>query len=155
MPQIHWTAPALLIAPLIVGILFALGHHLFYASLDQKPAPTSLDGYDVLGRHVSIQQFNTAVGTAFAFLVRTFLMFSISTAYFQILIWNVRTQGTKGTQLGHLDVMTSALQDLTSLARVGTWWRRPWLWLLALVAWYCSSSRSHDPMAVALTRFGG
>ncbi|KAL8846410.1 MAG: hypothetical protein Q9221_008491 [Calogaya cf. arnoldii] len=72
MPNIYWTAPSLMLASLIVGTLFALGHHLFYASLDHKQASTSLAGYYVLGMHISIQQFNTAVGTAFAFLVRAF-----------------------------------------------------------------------------------
>lgn len=141
MPQIYWTAPTLMVGSLIVGTLFALCHHLFYASLDRKNASTSLEGYLVLGTHVSIQQYNTAVGTAFAFLVRACLMLSIATAYFQILMWSVGEHGTKGTTLAHLDVMTSALQDLVSLASFGTWWRRPWLWGLAVVAWYEFSSK--------------
>lgn len=136
MRQIHWTAPALMVGSLIVGVLFALGHHLFYASLDRKHASTSLDGYDVLGMHVSTQQSNTAIGTAFAFLVRACLLLSISTAYFQILIWSVRKHETRGTKLVHLDVMTSALNDLLSLASFKIWWRRPWLWVLAVIAWY-------------------
>ena len=140
MPQIHWTAPTLMVTSLIVGSLFALGHHLFYASLDGKHASTSLGGYEVLGTHVSIQQYNTAVGTAFAFFIRACLMLSISIAYFQILIWSVVKYGTKGTTLGHLDIMTSVLQDLVSLASFRTWWRRPWLWGLAVVAWYEISS---------------
>ncbi|KAK4693726.1 hypothetical protein P7C71_g3725, partial [Lecanoromycetidae sp. Uapishka_2] len=64
MPQIHWSAPTLMVASLIVGILFALCHHLFYASLDCKPASTSLEGYDVLGTHVSIQHLNLAAPMA-------------------------------------------------------------------------------------------
>lgn len=145
MPQIHWTAPTAMVASLIVGTLFALCHHLFYASLDRKHASTSLQGYHVLGTDVSIQQLNTAVGTAFAFLVRACLMLSISIAYFQILIWNVGKHETKGTTLAHLDVMTSALQDLVSLASFKTWWRHPWLWVLAVVAWYefSSNQKSH------------
>ena len=154
MPHIHWFAPSLMIASLITGTIFALCHHLFYASLHRKHASTSLEGYNVLGTHVSIQQFNTAVGTAFAFLVRSCLMFSISFAYFQIFIWSVGRHGTKGTTLVHLDVMTSALQDLMSLVSFRTWWRRPWLWVLAVVAWYEFSSRlkSHS---WTLIRFGG
>ena len=130
-----------MVASLIVGTLFALCHHLFYARLDRKPAPTSLEGYDLLGTHVSIQQYNTAIGTAFAFLVRACLILSNSIAYFQILIWSVRKHGTKGTTLVHLDVMTSVLQDLVSLVSFRTWWRRPWLWVLAVVAWYEFSSK--------------
>ena len=142
MPQIHWTAPTLMISSLIVGTLFALGHHLFYASLNRKEAPTSLSGYEVLGTHISFQQLNTAVGTAFAFLVRACLMLSSSVAYFQILIWSVAKYGTGGTKLAHLDVMTSALQDLVSLMSFKTWWRRLWLWGLVVLAWYAISGPS-------------
>ena len=145
MSHIHWTAPTVMVASLILGTLFALCHHLFYASLDRKHATTLSEGYDVLGTHVSYQQSNTAVGTAFAFLVRACLMLSVSIAYFQILVWSVAKNETKGTTLVQLDVMTSALQDLMTLASFKTWWRRPWLWVLAVVAWYESSSmqRSH------------
>ncbi|KAL8869434.1 MAG: hypothetical protein Q9174_004274, partial [Haloplaca sp. 1 TL-2023] len=136
MPQIHWSAPGLMVASLLVGTLLALGHHLFYDSLDRQPAATTLEDYGVLGMQVSIQQVNTAVGTTFAFLVKACLMLSISIAYFQIFMWSVGTYGKTGTQLSHLDVMTSALHDLISLASFKTWLRRPWLWLLAVVAWY-------------------
>ena len=39
-------------------------------------------------------------------------MLSISIAYFQILIWTVGKHERNGTRLVHLDVITSALQDL-------------------------------------------
>lgn len=135
MPHTHWAAPSLMVASLIAGTVLALCHHVFYASLDRQRASTAVDGYVVLGTQVSIQQFNTAVGTAFAFLVRASLMLSISIAYFQIFIWSVGKDETKATKLAHLDVMTSALHDLVSLADFRTWWRRPWLWLLAVVGW--------------------
>ncbi|KAK1819883.1 hypothetical protein LTR12_005758 [Friedmanniomyces endolithicus] len=135
MPQIYWTTPTLLFGSLLVGTLFALGHHLFYASLDGKAAAAALEDYHVLGMDVSSQQINTAAGTAFAFLVRACLTWSISIAWFQILIWTVAKREPVGTRLVHLDVMTSALHDLTSLFSLGAWLRRPWLWVLALVAW--------------------
>ncbi|KAL8885344.1 MAG: hypothetical protein Q9192_006657 [Flavoplaca navasiana] len=136
MPQIHWSAPSLMVASLLVGTLLALGHHLFYASLDRQRAATTFENYGFLGMQLSIQQINTAVGTTFAFLVKASLMLSISIAYFQIFMWSVGNYGKKGTQLVHLDVMTSALHDLVSLLSFKTWLRRPWLWLLALAAWY-------------------
>lgn len=135
MTQIHWTAPSLMVASFIVGTLFALGHHIFYASLDGRHAATADENHDVLGMHISIQQINTAIGTAFAFLVRMCLLSSISVAYFQIFVWSIGNSGTKGTQLSHLDNMTSALHNLLSLVNFKTWWRRPWLWILAVVAW--------------------
>ncbi|KAL9032237.1 MAG: hypothetical protein Q9180_006614 [Flavoplaca navasiana] len=136
MPQIHWFAPSLMVASLLVGILLAVGHHLFYASLDRQRAVTTLENYGFLGMQVSIQQINTAVGTAFAFLVKACLMLSVSIAYFQISMWSVGNYAKRGTQLVHLDAMTSALHDLVSLLSFKTWWRRPWLWILAVVVWY-------------------
>ncbi len=79
-------------------------------------------------------------------------MLSISIAYIQILMWSVGKHGTEGTKLGHLDVMTSALQDLVSLASFRAWWRRPWLWVLAVVAWYEFPSQQ-EPSGT-LIRFG-
>lgn len=148
MPQIHWSAPSLMVASLLVGILLAVGHHLFYASLDRQRAVTTLENYGFLGMQVSIQQINTAVGTAFAFLVKASLMLSISIAYFQIFMWSVGNDEKKGTQLVHLDVMTSALHDLVSLLSFKTWLRRPWLWPLAVVAWYDSEQM---PKSVSIT----
>jgi hypothetical protein len=118
-----------------VAALFALGHHLFYSSLDGKPAGAVLEEYSVLGVHMSDQQFNTAVGTAFAFLVRALLVVSISVAYLQILFWTITRRENDSIRLGHLDVIMSALQDLTSLVSPRSWFRRPLLWIMAVVAW--------------------
>ncbi|KAL8834326.1 MAG: hypothetical protein Q9176_007554 [Flavoplaca citrina] len=148
MPQIHWSAPSLMVAFLLVGILLALGHHLFYASLDRQRAATTVENYGFLGMQLSIQQVNTAVGTAFAFLVKASLMLSVSIAYFQIFMWSVGNYAKRGTQLVHLDVMTSALHDLVSLVSFKTWYRRPWLWLLAVVSWYDSERM---PKSVLIT----
>ena len=155
MPRIHWTAPTLMVASLTVGTLFALCHHFFYANLDHKPAPTSLEGRNVLGMQLSTQQMNLAVGTAFAFLVRACLMFSISTAYFQILMWRVGKLGANGIKLAHLDVMTSALHDLVSLGGFTAWRRLPWLWVLAVIAWYEISFGTKTPGPKTLTRLVG
>lgn len=142
MPRIHWAAPTALLLSLVVGTAFAIGHHVFYASLNHRPASDSVD-YDVLGMHVSSQQFNTAIGTAFAFMVRACLMFSVSVAYFQILMWAVARPGADGIELSHLDILTSALGDLISLGSLKAWWRRPWIWLLVVVAWYENGLAPH------------
>lgn len=33
-PYIYWSSPALMTGAFVVGVLFAVGHHLFYQSLD-------------------------------------------------------------------------------------------------------------------------
>ncbi len=81
MPQIYWITPTLLFGSLLVGTIFALGHHLFYASLDGKAAASALEDHHFLGIELSSQQINTAVGTAFAFLVRACLSMIQSPAH--------------------------------------------------------------------------
>ena len=135
-----------MLSALIAGALFSVGHHLFYASLDQSSASDLLE-YDVLGMTVSQQQFNTGLGTAFAFLVRACLMISISVAYFQILIWNVTRRRSGATKVRELDTMTSALLDLISAADLRVWMRRPYMLILVIIAWYATSNpRNNQPL---------
>jgi hypothetical protein len=68
---------------LIGRFLLALGHHLFYAGLDHSSVLSGV--YALVGRQLSKQLFNSSIGTALTFLVRTFLLFSVSIAYVQIL----------------------------------------------------------------------
>ena len=75
-------------------------------------------------------------------------MLSVFIPYFQIVMWNEGNYAKRGTQLVYLDVMTSALHDLVSLLSFKTWLRRPWLWLLAVVAWYDSEQM---PKSVSIT----
>ena len=46
--RIHWVAPAVMTGALFIGFLFALGHHLFYASLAGHKAPTGHSGWNGL-----------------------------------------------------------------------------------------------------------
>lgn len=67
---------------LIVGAFFALGHHLFYASLDNTPVTHGT----VFSSSISKQEFNVSIGLAFAFVVKACLVFSMSVAFVQ-LFW--------------------------------------------------------------------
>jgi hypothetical protein len=70
------------------GVAAALGHHLFYQSLN---------GHSV-GMSFFEQQLNSDLGTGFAFLVRALFVIAIGTAHVQLL-WNSFTAGpsTVGT----------------------------------------------------------
>ena len=59
----------------------AVGHHRFYKNLAGTTAPTG--NYQSAGVNVSKQQFNTAVGTAFAFVVKGTLTAAVGMAYIQ------------------------------------------------------------------------
>lgn len=129
---VHWVAPAIILASLISGIVIAVGHHLFFQSLHGKRAPTN--GYMVWGTEVSRQEMNTAIGTAFAFLVKVALVSAVSTAYIQ-LIWRTLVHSSKAATIGHLDVLFSGISNIISLFTLTTWWRYPLLFITVLVAW--------------------
>lgn len=129
--HIHWAAPATMVLALLFGALLALGHHLFYASLQGSPTPTGT--LDITWSNVSVQQLNTAIGTAFAFLVKAFLVVAVSVAYFQTF-WRAAAISKKGPTLANLDTTFSILGNALGFFQVHVWWRHPLLLLLALIA---------------------
>jgi hypothetical protein len=80
--QIHWFGITSMSVSLLAGIGFALGQHFFYTSLHGKQVPQG--NYEMVDVDfgVSEQQVNTAIGTAFAFAVKSCLVLAVSTAYY-------------------------------------------------------------------------
>jgi hypothetical protein len=107
--RIHLQAPTTVILALIAGTLFAVGHHIFYNSLDGQPAPN--DNYSILGSHVSTQQVNIAGGTALAFLVKACLVTAIGAAYAQ-LFWRAVLRRTPEVTLERLDTTYLAVSNI-------------------------------------------
>lgn len=70
----HWLVPFTLSASLAVGLALALGHHYFYSTLHQRRVDETRWP----------QQTNNAIGTAFAFLVRSACVVAISAAYWHL-----------------------------------------------------------------------
>ena len=130
--SVHWLVPTTMILALLTGTLLAMGHHLFYRHLTNHSAPTGL--YHFAGKTMSKQQFNTAVGTAFAFLVKFFLTVAVSTAYVQIF-WRNTLNAKEYPTLSELDCANSGLLNVFSLLNVKVWWKYPILLVLALIFW--------------------
>lgn len=129
--------PAIIVLSLICGILLSLSHHFFYNSLAGKP--TSTNNYSVLGTQYSGQQFNIAVGTTFAFLIKAILTLTISTAFYQVF-WRIAKQEfeiKKPLTLEQLDAAFSGIENIFSffIAPI-LWCRYPLLSFLAITAWY-------------------
>ncbi|KAF2490821.1 hypothetical protein BU16DRAFT_585187 [Lophium mytilinum] len=68
----HWGTPTLMVGSFCAGIVFAVGHHVYYKSLDNT----------VVGS-AARQQWPIRFGTAFAFFVKTCLTTATGTAYVQ------------------------------------------------------------------------
>lgn len=128
----HWLIPALMLGSLFAGFFCALGHHLFYASLAGSAAPTGQ--YEIAGASISIQQLNTAVGTAFGFLVKSMLTITIGTAFVQAF-WRAARTSVKGPTLGSLDSAFSVLSNVFGLFKFGSWTAFPIPLILAVIAW--------------------
>lgn len=117
---------------LLAGILLALSHHLFYASLNRKFVPTGF--YPFAGKNLPKQQFNASVGIALAFLVRTFVAVVVSTAYVQIF-WRSTMNAKQYPTFAELDWANAGLANVFSLFNLKLGWKYPFLVLLAVIFW--------------------
>lgn len=131
--RIYWFAPTSMVTGLSAGILLALGHHLFYASLAGTHV-TEDSQHSVLGFEISSQQWNTAVGMAFAFIVKACLLFAVAVGYAQVF-WQAIRHSQKVNTLGDIDAMFSSPSNLLAFGRWAIWWRHPWLLLIVLIGW--------------------
>lgn len=131
------TAPAFMVLSLFTGILLAIGHHLFYSSLDGTQVHSGV--YRIAGTNVSPQQYNIAVGTTFAFLVKASLTLAVSIAYTQAF-WRAAKASEKGRQLSTLDTLYSALDNALAFFQVHIWIKFPLLLLIAIIVWYVEQS---------------
>jgi hypothetical protein len=122
----------MMVSGLVAGCLLCLGHHLFYAGLAGSTAPTG--EYDIAGTNISKQKYNTAVGTAFAFLIKAALAVVVSIAYTQAF-WRSAKNSSKGQRLSTLDTTFSVLGNVLNLTKLHVWVKYPLLLLMAVIAW--------------------
>jgi len=130
---IHWLGPTNILLPFFIAVALAVGHHCYYAGLAGQPAP---DGEYIIWRFTrSKQQYNIAVGTAFAFLFKAGVAWAVTTSYVQ-LFWHVLRTSSKATRLVDVDVAYSLLHDMLGFFSTATW-RRQYLMLtpIAVIFW--------------------
>lgn len=144
---IHWVTPVTMVASLVAGCLLSLGHHLFYMHLTGTDAPTGR--YSIAGTEVSKQKFNTAVGTAFAFLVKSMLTLAIAIAYVQAF-WRTIKVSEKGQRLSTLDTTFSILGNALNFVKLHIWIKFPLLFLLAVIAWSISIASIITPATLSV-----
>jgi hypothetical protein len=137
--EVHWLVPVSMVGSLIVSILFAVGHHLFYSSLGGTVPPQSM--YRVAGLHISGQALYLAIGTTFAFLTRSCLTFAMALSYTQ-LAWYAVKRSSRHPTVSDIDNVTSALRNLLVILNIFAWIKWPLMLLVALLSWYgfCSVS---------------
>lgn len=126
----HWLAPVTMLGALAAGILLAAGHHLFYSHLEGQAVSTT----SVLGSSVTQQELNIAIGTAFAYLVKSCLLSAMAVAFVQ-LFWREARYAVEAPTLEKLDDMYSAFFNVAGLLSVPLWMKYPLLVLVAVLAW--------------------
>lgn len=120
--SVHWQAPTVIVLAFAVSLSLAIGHHLFYASLDQIPVEDNTFS----------QQTNIAIGTGFAFLFRACLAIATCTAYWQVF-WHTALRKT--LTISSTDALTGVLGSLVEFTNVRTFFFNPALAALAVLAW--------------------
>ncbi|KAI0411708.1 hypothetical protein F5X98DRAFT_356691 [Xylaria grammica] len=141
-----WRAPASILGGLLAGVLISVGHHLYYVSIEGS----SSEGDRIIaGYRLSNQSFSTAVGTAFAFVVRAFLLFAVGAAYVQVF-WQAATHARKANTLEQIDAMFSILSNPFAFRRGSAWWKYPMLLLIALIAWLLPIAFTIPPASLSV-----
>ena len=126
----RWGTPMEMFGSLLAGIALAVGHDQFYRRLDG----TFVTGGDGLDGNVSPvpQEWVIRIGTAFAFLVKTFLVAAACVAYSQRMWHNLKTNEF---QIRQIDSLTSVLVNIFSFWHLRLWGRVPVLALIGLAVW--------------------
>jgi hypothetical protein len=120
-------------AALLVAVAFAIGHDTFYQSLDRRPVLNtgSLIPFTSSLR-VSDQQIYVSIGTFFAFIVKSLLGISASTAFDQFSWKSIHGQTT---QIGVIDDLLSTLKNAFMALNLSLWKRYPISMTLAMICW--------------------
>jgi hypothetical protein len=141
LSDVHWKAPCTILVTYLAGLIFAIGHHLFYVSLDGKVV-------DAENRHFG-QQINIAIGTAFAFLVRASLIGTIGATYWQVFWGKILREG-KSLPLAHLDSLAGLLGSVYEFSNVQAISRNQGLALLAVLSWLVPLATLLPPATLAV-----
>lgn len=111
----------LMVLLFIAGIAFAVGHHIFYHSLD-----------GTLVTSTSQQEWTIRIGTGLAFLVKAALAASVGVAFTQYL-WTIAR--TEAMAVGSIDAMFSMTKNPLAFINFEVLWKAKLLVLLALASW--------------------
>lgn len=124
----------MMVGPLLTAVLFAIGHHCFYASANNHPVSDwKMTATILKATHtITSQTVHTAAGTTFAFLFKAALALSLTAAYAQVF-W--RTAIRKSHKISSIDTLYDGLTNVYAFFDMRVWWKHPLLFLLCTTAW--------------------
>ncbi|KAM0080783.1 hypothetical protein ACKRZS_007050 [Fusarium odoratissimum] len=118
---IHKLTPVLMTGSLFLGLLLAIGHHLYYHYLDGR-----------IIKSQNQQEWFLRVGTGIAFLARALLSAAVGFAYTQIL-W--RTLRSKSVTIEGVNSLFGVLHNAWDFTTWELWTAAPALAVVATIAW--------------------
>ncbi|KAJ4031899.1 hypothetical protein NW761_012955 [Fusarium oxysporum] len=118
---LHKLTPVLMTGSLFLGLLLAIGHHLYYHYLDGR-----------IIKSQNQQEWFLRVGTGIAFLARALLSAAVGFAYTQIL-W--RTLRSKSVTIEGVNSLFGVLHDAWDFTTWELWTAAPALAVVAIIAW--------------------
>jgi hypothetical protein len=121
---IHWKVPTLMLANLLLGIGVALAHHFFYQRLNGRATDGSETTFS--------QAVNTGIGTALAFLFKSFLVLATATAYAQLFWHQLKS---RDVVIREIDSLSTSLTSIVDFVQPRLWLHHPILLGIAAVAW--------------------
>jgi hypothetical protein len=124
------------------ALAFAVGHHEFYANLDNKVVDTD--------DRLFSQQVNIAIGNAFALLFRAALVIALATVYWQIF-WTALLRQRKAVAISHIDALAGALTSLFDLLHLRALLRQKTLLALAVLTWLLPLAAVLPPATLSVT----
>ncbi|KAI1365690.1 hypothetical protein F5Y08DRAFT_352625 [Xylaria arbuscula] len=128
--RIHFLAPTVIVTAFLAAVILAVGHHLFYSSLDGTPVLSAARATGVI--NASPQKINITVGNIFSTLVGVCLSISVSTSYMQLVWGSIKVRSEK---LSRIDSVFSGVRSLASLFHISAWRAYPGLAFVALTFW--------------------
>ncbi|KAL5619769.1 hypothetical protein FOVSG1_001991 [Fusarium oxysporum f. sp. vasinfectum] len=118
---IHKLTPVLMTGSLFLGLLLAIGHHLYYHYLNGR-----------IIKSQNQQEWFLRVGTGIAFLARALLSAAVGFAYTQIL-W--RTLRSKSVTIEGVNSLFGVLHNAWDFTTWELWTAAPALAVVAIIAW--------------------
>ncbi|PNP81395.1 hypothetical protein FNYG_05201 [Fusarium nygamai] len=118
---VHKLTPILMTGSLFLGLVLAIGHHLYYHYLDGR-----------IIKSQNQQEWFLRVGTGIAFLTRALLSAAVGFAYTQIL-W--RTLRFKSVTIEGVNSLFGVLHNAWDFTAWELWTAAPALAVVAMIAW--------------------
>ncbi|KAH7141648.1 hypothetical protein EDB81DRAFT_722915 [Dactylonectria macrodidyma] len=142
--RVGWQTPAKMLGFLVLGIISALSHHLYYLSLSSTPVRTREDGAQAWATQVWISRY----GLALAFTTKTFLACAVAIAYKQRIWTNFRQ---RPYSVSGINAIYDATTDILSFTNWEFVWRAKMATFLAALTWTIPLSALVTPSSLLVT----